>query len=154
MQKLNMTHYTRLGMWVQANPIPYISTRVSSWFSLLTVWVTDITYLQVVLSRGNDESNRVIGVSTKSSSVSSVGWGSSTLTILSFACFRNSSSKPLLLLHLLPLFLFLWQQFQWDLHNAYFIGSYCEQLPIVCPKSIPKYKYLSASGGKGLCKGC
>ena len=24
--------------------------------------------------------------------------------------------------------------------------SYCEQLPIVRPKSIPKYKYLSASG--------
>ena len=26
------------------------------------------------------------------------------------------------------------------------MGSYCEQLQIVCPKSIPKYKYLSASG--------
>ena len=26
------------------------------------------------------------------------------------------------------------------------MGSYCEQLPIVHPKSIPKYKYLSASG--------
>ena len=26
------------------------------------------------------------------------------------------------------------------------MGSYCEQLPIVRPKSIPKYKYLSASG--------
>ena len=52
----------------------------------------------------------------------------------------------LLLLHLLPLILFLQQQFHWDLHNAYFMGSYCEQSPIVCPKSIPKYKYLSASG--------
>ena len=26
------------------------------------------------------------------------------------------------------------------------MGSHCEQLPIVHPKSIPKYKYLSASG--------
>ena len=26
------------------------------------------------------------------------------------------------------------------------MGSYCEQSPIVRPKSIPKYKYLSASG--------
>ena len=26
------------------------------------------------------------------------------------------------------------------------MGSYCEQSPIVCPKSIPKYKYLSALG--------
>ena len=26
------------------------------------------------------------------------------------------------------------------------MGSYCEQLQIVCPKSIPKYKYVSASG--------
>ena len=45
-----------------------------------------------------------------------------------------------------PLFLFLQQQFHWDLHDAYFIESYCEQLPIVRPKSIPKYKYLSALG--------
>ena len=26
------------------------------------------------------------------------------------------------------------------------MGSHCEQLPIVHPKSIPKYKYLRASG--------
>ena len=26
------------------------------------------------------------------------------------------------------------------------MGSHCKQLPIVHPKSIPKYKYLSASG--------
>ena len=26
------------------------------------------------------------------------------------------------------------------------MGSYCEQLQIVRPKSVPKYKYLSASG--------
>ena len=84
------------------------------------------------------------------SSVSSMGWGSSTSiiswTILSLMCFRDLFLQPLLLLHLLPIFLFLQQQFHWDLHNAYFMGSYCEQSLTIHPKSIPKYKYLSALG--------
>ena len=51
----------------------------------------------------------------------------------------------LLPLHLLPLFIFQ-PQFQWDLLDAYLIRYYCGQLPIVHPKSMPRYKYLSASG--------
>ena len=86
---------------------------------------------------------------TKSSSVS-MGWGIFYLIHLLdhplLHMLQGLFLQLLLLLHLLPLFLFLQQLFHWDLLNAYFIGSYCGQLPIVHPKSIPKYKYLSALG--------
>ena len=88
--------------------------------------------------------------SSTSISSMSMGWGSSTsiisLTILSFMCFRISSSNCSFFFTFSLSSSFLQQQFHWDLHDAYFIVSYCEQLQIVCPKSIPRYKYLSASG--------
>ena len=34
------------------------------------------------------------------------------------------------------------------------MGSHCEQLPIVRPKSIPKYKYLRASGVSVFANAC
>ena len=86
---------------------------------------------------------------TKSSSVS-MGWGSSTsfisLTILSFMWFRVSSSNCSFFFTFSLSSSFSNSNFIRSLLDAYFIRPYCGQLPIVHPKSIPKYKYLSALG--------
>ena len=85
-------------MRVQANLILLASTHVSSWFSLLIIRVTDVTYLQVVLSWGNDKCNRVIGVSPRNRNIGraapeahphqdrSHGVGSDQYFLLTFDC--------------------------------------------------------------------
>ena len=94
-------------MWVQMNPIPYVSTHVSSWISLLSVQVTAITYLQVIFSWGNDESNRVmsecplgieitVGSPRSLSSPGSESWGMGfdQYSLLTFGCSDLHGPQP------------------------------------------------------------
>ena len=85
----------------------------------------------------------------KSSSVS-MGWESSTSfifwTILSLTCFRISSSNCSFSFTFSLSSSFFNSNFIGISVDAYFIGSYCGQLPTVRPKSIPRYKYLRALG--------